>query len=236
MTKILHIDTSNEFCSVALSHNNELIGLRETNEKNAHSRVVTIFSEEVLKENNLKLTNIDAVAVSEGPGSYTGLRIGVSAAKGFCYALNKPLIAVGTLKAMVTGIIEKFKSEREIEGNMIFCPMIDARRMEVYDALFDANGNEIRETKAEIIDENSFQELLKKHQIIFSGNGSEKCETLLSQNQNAIFQGDFTTSAKFMIPTAFEKFKKKQFEDVAYFEPFYLKSFIAGLPNVKGLR
>ena len=236
MTKILHIETSHEFCSVALSHNDELIGLRETNEKNAHSRVVTIFAEEVLKDNNLKPADLDAIAVSEGPGSYTGLRIGVSAAKGFCYALNKPLISVGTLQAMANGIIEKFKSEREIKGNMIFCPMIDARRMEVYDALFDKNGNEIRETKAEIIDENSFQELLKKHQIIFSGNGAEKCKTLFAQNQNAIFQDEFTTSAKFMVPTAFEKFKEKQFEDVAYFEPFYLKSFVAGLPRVKGLR
>ena len=236
MTKILHIETSHEFCSVALSHNDELIGLRETNEKNAHSRVVTIFAEEVLKDNNLKPADLDAIAVSEGPGSYTGLRIGVSAAKGFCYALNKPLISVGTLQAMANGIIEIFKSERVIEANMIFCPMIDARRMEVYAAIFDRKGNEIRETKAEIIDKNSYQELLEKHQIIFSGNGSEKCTALLSSNQNAIFLSGFTPSAKFMIPTAFEKFKKKQFEDVAYFEPFYLKSFVAGLPNVKGLR
>lgn len=236
MTKILHIDTSNEFCSVALSHNYKLIGIRETNEKNAHARVVTLFIGEVLKENNLKPSDLDAIAVSKGPGSYTGLRIGVSAAKGFCYALNKPLIAVGTLKSMANGITEKFNSEREIDGNMIFCPMIDARRMEVYAALFDTNGNEIRATKAEIIDENSFQDLFKKHQIIFSGNGAKKCKPFLAQHQNAIFQGDFMPSAKFMIPTAFEKFKKKQFEDVAYFEPFYLKSFVAGLPRVKGLR
>jgi len=236
MTKILHIDTSNEFCSVALSHNDKLIGLRETNEKDAHARVVALFTEEILKENNLNPSDLDALAVSEGPGSYTGLRIGVSAAKGFCYALNKPLIAVGTLKSMANGIIEKYSLERKIESDMIFCPMIDARRMEVYAALFDVNGNEIRETKAEIIDENSFQELLNKHQIIFSGNGAKKCKPLLCQNKNAIFQADFTPSAKFMIPTAMEKFKRKQFEDVAYFEPFYLKSFVAGLPRVKGLR
>lgn len=236
MTTILHIDTSNEFCSLALSQNDKLIGLRETNEKNAHSRVVTLFASELLEENKLGMEDLDAVAVSMGPGSYTGLRIGVSAAKGFCYALNIPLIAVGTLHAMALGSIEIAKSQGDLESGIIFCPMIDARRMEVYAAMFDENGKEIRETKAEIIDETSYHDELQKDRVIFSGNGSDKCKEVLSHNPKALFQALNKPSAKFMIPIAIDKYRNNQFEDVAYFEPFYLKNFVAGLPRVKGLR
>ncbi|MCF8364758.1 MAG: tRNA (adenosine(37)-N6)-threonylcarbamoyltransferase complex dimerization subunit type 1 TsaB [Bacteroidales bacterium] len=236
MIKILHIDTANEFCSVALSQGNLLIGLRETDEKNAHARVVTLFADDILKENNIKAAEIDAVAVSMGPGSYTGLRIGVSAAKGFCYALDKPLIAVGTLEAMATGSIERVKAVGHFDPGMIFCPMIDARRMEVYSAMFDGAANEIRETRAEIIDDRAYEKELQMHQIVFSGSGAEKCKSLLSSSTNAFFLNNLRTSAKFMIPVAIKKFNKGEFEDVAYFEPFYLKSFVAGLPKVKGLR
>lgn len=236
MTKILHIDTANEFCSVALSHGNQLIGLRETDEKNAHARVLTLFADDILKENNINSSEIDAVAVSMGPGSYTGLRIGVSAAKGFCYALDKPLIAISTLQMMAIGSIEKIKADGHFNSGMFFCPMIDARRMEVYSAMFDESGNEIREIKAEILDEAAYKNELQERQIVFSGSGAEKCEALLSGNPNAFFLSDFNTSAKNMIQLAMEKFRKGEFEDVAYFEPFYLKSFVAGLPRVKGLR
>ena len=156
MTKILHLDTANQFCSVALSDELKLIGLKETNEKNAHSHVITLFINEILKTNSITLNNIDAVAVSMGPGSYTGLRIGVSTAKGLCYATNKPLIGVSTLQAMALGTIQTIKKPELSNQELIFCPMIDARRMEVYSALYDANWNEIRKIEAEIIDENSY--------------------------------------------------------------------------------
>lgn len=236
MTKILHIETANEYCSLALSQDNQLIGIRETNEKNAHSRVITVFAGELLSDNHCEPSDIDAVAVSMGPGSYTGLRIGLSVAKGLCFALDKPLIAVGTLQAMAAGSTELFKEMRDIKPGLVFCPMIDARRMEVYDALFDENGNEIRGTKAEIIDENSFQKELQDHTIVFSGSGAQKCKDLLMQNTNALFLDGFVPSARFMIPIALKKFSEKQFENVAYCEPFYLKSFVAGIPRVKGLR
>jgi tRNA threonylcarbamoyladenosine biosynthesis protein TsaB len=236
MTKILHIETANEYCSLALSRDNQLIGIRETNEKNAHSRVITVFISELLNDNNCKPSEIDAVAVSMGPGSYTGLRIGLSVAKGLCFALDKPLIAVGTLQAMAAGSIELFKETRDFEPGMVFCPMIDARRMEVYVALFDGSGKEIRETKAEIINENSFQKKLQDHIMVFSGSGSQKCKGLFMQNANALFLDGFVPSARFMIPIALKKFSEKQFENVAYCEPFYLKSFVAGIPRVKGLR
>lgn len=236
MTRILHIDTANRFCSVALSEDEKLTGLRETNENNAHSRVVTVFMDELLKSKNLKPAQLDAIAVSMGPGSYTGLRIGVSAAKGLCYALEKPLIAVSTLQAMALAGIEKAKNEMDVNENMHFCPMIDARRMEVYSALYDHTGKPVRDVKAEIIDAYSYQKEIEKQPILFSGDGSAKCKDVIPSGPNVIFQNNVQPSAKFMIPFAFEKFQAGQFEDTAYFEPFYLKSFVAGLPKVKGLR
>ncbi len=236
MTRILHLDTANQFCSVALSDGIKLIGLKETNEKNAHSRVITLFIDEILKTNNLTLKCIDAVAVSIGPGSYTGLRIGVSTAKGLCYALNKPIIAVSTLQAMALGTIQTMKKSETFSKQMFFCPMIDARRMEVYSALYDSNWNEIREIRAEVIDENSYSSELKKQVLVFSGDGAEKCKPVLSHYPNAVFVDNFHPSSKYMISVALEKYKNRQFEDVAYFEPFYLKDFKAGTPKVKGLK
>jgi tRNA threonylcarbamoyladenosine biosynthesis protein TsaB len=235
MIKLLLIETANRHCSVALSEDKNLVGLKESDEVNAHSRVITIYIDELLESRKLKPSEIDAVAVSMGPGSYTGLRIGVSAAKGLCYALNKPLLAISTLQSMAIGSIEKLKSERNFTEKLLFCPMIDARRMEVYDALFDSSGNFVREVKAEVIDEQSFAEELKNHQIIFSGDGAEKCKRIIS-HPNAIFQEPAYPSAKNMIGLAYDKFINQQFEDTAYFEPFYLKSFVAGLPKVKGLK
>ena len=236
MSKILHIDTATPQCSVALSSGAELLGLRETSEKNAHSRVVTIFADELMKSADLQPSDLNAVAVSMGPGSYTGLRIGVSAAKGLCFALGKPLIAVSTLQAMAAGMKARMAGERALEPDVLFCPMIDARRMEVYSALYDASLHEVREIRAEIITEDSFSLELGNRRICFAGDGAAKCKDLLAKHPNALFMDDFVPSAEYMISIALEKFLNRAFEDVADFEPFYLKDFIAGIPRVKGLK
>ena len=236
MIRILHIDTANQYCSVALSQDENLLDIRETAEKNAHSRVVTMYVDELLKSSQLEPEMLDAISVSMGPGSYTGLRIGVSTAKGLCYALNKPLIAVSTLQAMAIAGISKMKSDRTLQKNLWFCPMIDARRMEVYSAVYDYKGKLMREIRPEVIDENAFADELEEREIVFSGDGSKKCAGILAHQPNAIFLADVVPSAKFMIPLALEKFNDENFEDTAYFEPFYLKDFIAGKPRVKGLK
>jgi tRNA threonylcarbamoyladenosine biosynthesis protein TsaB len=208
--------------------------MKESNTKNSHSSVLPLFMDEVMKTAGIALPDLDAIAVSEGPGSYTGLRIGVAAAKGLCYALEKPLIGVGTLRAMAIGMMHPVSAGQPI--NVLYCPMIDARRMEVYCAIFDEKGNEIRETRAEIMDENSFMEYIGKNRIVFAGDGALKCRPLFEKHPNAVFSENFQASAKFMISLSEEKFSQKKFENLAYFEPYYLKDFIAGKPKVKGLK
>jgi tRNA threonylcarbamoyladenosine biosynthesis protein TsaB len=227
MALILNLETATTVCSVSLSKNGHLLALKELNEDYTHAENLTIFIENVVKEANVKLTELDAIAVSKGPGSYTGLRIGVSTAKGLCYSLDKPLIAINTLEHLASSVITNSKSNSK-DSNSLFCPMIDARRMEVYCSFFDANGKEVRTTSAEIIDEDSFADLLKDHTIYFFGDGAAKCKEVLSKNKNAIFLPDIVPSAKDMIPFAEKAFSEKRFEDVAYFEPFYLKDFVAG--------
>lgn len=238
MSLILNIETATGVCSVALARDGQLIGLKESNTKNSHSSVLTLFMDELIKTSGITLSDIDAVAVSEGPGSYTGLRIGVAASKGLCYALEKPLIGVSTLRAMAIGMPHPPtpSPNREGENSILYCPMIDARRMEVYCAIFDKKGNEIRETRAEIMDENSFMEYLGKNKVVFAGDGALKCWPLFEHHPNAVFFEDFQASAQFMISISEEKFSQKRFEDLAYFEPYYLKDFIAGKPRVKGLK
>jgi len=233
MTLILAIETATPVCSIAIFSESEIIIEKSTSEKNAHSSLLTVFMEEAMRESKLNFSDLDAVAVSKGPGSYTGLRIGVSAAKGLCYALDIPLIAVNTLQSMAGGLLVNYKEQKD--DSILFCPMIDARRMEVYSAVFDSEIKVIRETKAEIIDENSFSEYLRKSKMIFFGDGAAKCKELIS-HPNAEFNDDFIPSATHMKSFALEKFRKNQFEDVAYFEPFYLKDFIVGIPKVKGLK
>ena len=228
MPLILHIETATVVCSVALSKEGQLLGLKESQTKNSHSSELTLFIDELIKTAGFTLTDLDAIAISEGPGSYTGLRIGAATAKGLCFALDKPLIGVPTLQSMALGM-------PHLQTSFLLCPMIDARRMEVFCAIFDDKGNEIRETKAEIIDEHSFGEYLGKNVIVFGGDGAEKCKPYLEKNPNAVFLDDFMPSAKFMISLAGEKYSKQQFENIAYFEPFYLKDFVAGKPKVKGL-
>ena len=235
MARILHLETATQICSVALSEDEKIVAFRESVEKNAHSSILTVFVDEIFRETGINAHKLDAISVSMGPGSYTGLRIGVSAAKGLCYAADKPLIAVNTLEAMAGGMIEKSSESLGNSADYLFCPMIDARRMEVYSAIFNFKMEKIREVKAEIIDEQSFRELLSHQKILFAGDGAEKCKLLLKIYENAKFMNGFSPSANYLVEIANQKFKENKFENVAYFEPFYLKDFIAGPPKVKGL-
>jgi len=234
MAVILHIETATQVCSVALSVNGEMLHIRESHEKNIHSKSITLFIEEVMKLAGFAFRELDAVAVSMGPGSYTGLRIGVSTAKGVCFALDKPLIAIGTLQSMAAGMKNRLIDHPSLSA--FLCPMIDARRMEVYNAIYNKDLDTVRETKAEIIGEGSFKEELEKHIMYFAGDGAAKCKPVLGNHPNARFIDDFNPSAIFMIQLAEKKFQAGEFENVAYFEPFYLKDFIPGIPKVKGLR
>lgn len=222
MSLILALETATSSCSVALLCDGEVVALRELNERNVHASSITLFIEGVLADAGKKASDLSAVAVSKGPGSYTGLRIGVSTAKGLCYALDIPLIAVNTLQAMASGLVRK----RGVEQGSLYCPMIDARRMEVFTALFDVAGNELQTTEARIIDETSFAELLSSNRIVFFGDGAAKCEAVLAAYPNAVILTDFVNSAKDLCVPAYEKFYGKQFEDIAYFEPYYLKDFL----------
>jgi len=230
MPLILNIETATQHCSVALARNGNIVAIRESDEKNIHAAMVTVFSDEVCSEAGIKMSELDAVAVSMGPGSYTGLRIGVSAAKGFSYALNIPLIAIPTLQSMALTA-----SLLERKDDILYCPMIDARRMEVYTALYDAENKEIKKTEALIIDEKSFDVELKSSSILYFGDGAEKCREVLDLKGMIFLDGIKPTSSS-MAVISNEKFNSGSFEDLAYFEPYYLKDFIAGPPKVKGLK
>lgn len=226
MARILNIETSTTVCSVNIAENGEKIIGKETMIQNAHSKVLTVFIEEILKEKNLKIKDIDAVAVSKGPGSYTGLRIGVSVAKGIAYGAGKKLLSVNTLQNMAWGAKQFLKPEE----NILFAPMIDARRMEVYTQLFNKDLNSVNEITAEIIDEQSFFNELENQKIYFFGDGAAKCKDMIT-HKNAVFAEDLYPSADYMIPFSEKAFNDNNFEDIAYFEPFYLKDFVAGIPK-----
>jgi tRNA threonylcarbamoyladenosine biosynthesis protein TsaB len=227
MSLLLLIETATTSCSVALAQDDQIIALREIDQRNIHAEVITVFTEELFKQTGKAYTDLDAVAVSCGPGSYTGLRIGISTAKGLCFSLDKPLIAIETLSAMAHGFIER--GAVTIQPGTLLCPMIDARRMEVYTAIFDSMGNELKSTSADIIDENSFNDRLTQHQMLFFGDGAEKCKAALKHNPNALFADSFVNSAQDILTPAIQKLNNKDFVDVAYFEPYYLKDFITGV-------
>ncbi len=235
MPFILNIETATQVCSIGLSNGKEILAIRESREKNIHASLVTVFSEEVCREAGILMNELNAVSVSKGPGSYTGLRIGVSAAKGFCYALDIPLIAVPTLQSMALGALWSLEDSPKPPANTLYCPMIDARRMEVYTALFDQQNREVRATEALIVDGESFHEEIKTNIIYYFGDGAEKCREVLD-HENMIYLDDLHPSATNQAVLANAKFLSKDFEDLAYFEPYYLKDFIAGKPRVKGLR
>ena len=226
---ILLIETATSSCSVAVAENGMILACKELNEQNIHASYITLFIDEVMKSACKNYSDLDAVAISKGPGSYTGLRIGVSTAKGLCFALDIPLISVDTLEAMADGarkIVENQGTE------LLFCPMIDARRMEVYTALYSVKLEEIAKVKALILDENSFSEYFENNRIVFFGDGAEKCKSLYAEHANAIFI-DFENSASHLNHLAFQKFNDQVFEDVAYFEPFYLKDFVVTVSSKK---
>jgi tRNA threonylcarbamoyladenosine biosynthesis protein TsaB len=215
---ILNIETASTNCSVALAKDGQTIALKEDNDKNySHSERLHVYIQDVLDQCNTKLTQLDAIAVSKGPGSYTGLRIGVSAAKGLCYSLNISLISVLTLQSLAHQINPK-------RGFIV--PMLDARRMEVYSAIYNFKHELIRATEAQILDDHSFQDILNKDEVTFIGSGVEKTKELI-QHKNAIFIDDKLPSANEMSELSFEKYKIDDIEDVAYFEPYYLKDFVA---------
>jgi tRNA threonylcarbamoyladenosine biosynthesis protein TsaB len=219
---ILSIETSTTNCSVSLSFEGETLVLKEDYDNNySHAERLHVYIDQVLKQADIISSQLDAIAVSKGPGSYTGLRIGVSAAKGLCFALGKPLIAISTLEALSHQVKTK-------EG--IIIPMLDARRLEVYSAIFDNGYNRLRETQAQVLNEDSFKSYLEDSKVTFIGNGVSKTKELIN-HKNAIFIEDKLPSANEMSQLAYSKYKKNDIEDVAYFEPYYLKDFVALKPK-----
>lgn len=223
MAKILNIETSTSVCSVALSDNGEVFAIEETHQANSHSEKLSLYIDDVINKSGIKLSQLDAIAVSCGPGSYTGLRIGVSAAKGLCFGLDIPLIAISSLKAMAW---EAFHQTQRTD--ILYCPMIDARRQEVYTALYDSKGNELLPVHARILDKDAFHEFLEKYFIAFMGDGMPKMK-VYNLNRGLWFDNIYA-SAKNMVSLAENSFLNKDFKDVSSFEPFYLKDFVAGRP------
>ncbi|MBR0323635.1 MAG: tRNA (adenosine(37)-N6)-threonylcarbamoyltransferase complex dimerization subunit type 1 TsaB [Bacteroidales bacterium] len=246
---ILCLETSTAVCSVALVENGNVVALRESLDGQNHAEKITLFIDEVMKEAGIAYKDLDAVATSMGPGSYTGLRIGVSTAKGLCYAMEKPLIAIDTLAAMACGFNDAETQRGKVTELMvgvnsqsqgqqptaILCPMIDARRMEVYTAFFNEKLERTSETEALVIDEDSFMELKQNNHLYLFGDGADKLAALFENDENITVVEKFHCSAAYMAKLAGEAFTNKQFVDTAYFEPFYLKNFVPGMPKVKGL-
>jgi tRNA threonylcarbamoyladenosine biosynthesis protein TsaB len=227
--KLLHIESATEVCSVALSQGDKVLASVCSNKGNSHTEHLFSFIDQVLQEGNCKISELTGVVLSIGPGSYTGLRIGASAAKGICYALQIPLIGISTLQSIVFNAIQKQKETQKL----LYCPMIDARRMEVFTALFNENGEATTKVENKVIDENAFFDVLKNNIVYFCGNGMPKCKSVL-QHQNACFI-ETSLRAENMLFPALAKYKNNQFEDVAYFEPFYFKEYIAKKSAVKGM-
>ncbi|MFD2597664.1 tRNA (adenosine(37)-N6)-threonylcarbamoyltransferase complex dimerization subunit type 1 TsaB [Sphingobacterium corticis] len=229
-TYILCIETATTTCSVSISNQDELLGLREAQEPNMHASALTVFIEDLIADCGITFASLSAVAVSKGPGSYTGLRIGVSVAKGLCYALDIPLISVNTLASMAQGFFSE--NADRLDKHSLLCPMIDARRMEVYVAMFDKQLRESDPTRALIVDEHSFDSWTAegKHLLLF-GTGADKLSELFkSRNDLQVVLG-FQNSATHLVVPAWQKYQTSDFEDVAYFEPFYLKDFVATTPK-----
>ena len=217
MALILNLETATTNCSVSLARDGKTVAIKEHDTPSySHSEQLHVFIQEVLKEASVSLSDLDAIAVSKGPGSYTGLRIGVSAAKGFSFSLDVPLISIETLKSMASQKVDK--------GFDVVIPLLDARRMEVYSKVFDNQLNEIRETLAEIIDGDSFGGYLESQKVLLLGSGAAKCQELLKDLVS--YDLECVPSAAQMSKLSFEKYEAKDFEDVAYFEPYYLKDFI----------
>ena len=227
----LLIETATQVCSVVLASEGRILARRDSDVPNAHSTRLSVFIQEVLDENRLTPRDLGAVCVSAGPGSYTGLRIGVSSAKGICYALGIPLVSVPTLLSMAALY---YRQHPEYKG--LVCPMIDARRMECYTMMVAPGLDVLRPTAADVITEGIFDEYLDRGEVTFIGDGAAKTRPLLGNHPNARFDDSFRLSAEGMIDLAAQRLAEGKTEDVAYFEPFYLKDFVAKKSVVHGLR
>lgn len=229
MATILNIETATKSCSVCLAKDGSILSLIETDGEYSHSENIAVFTQKVLADAGITVNELNAIAVSEGPGSYTGLRIGTSFAKGLCFSLSAPLIATSTLKALAFSPLVNEEIQKLINKNaptsISLCPMIDARRMEVYAAIFDGEYNALRRVSADIIDAFSYSEFLEKGLVLFFGDGSAKCKEVLGKHPNAIFIDNVAASASTMIEISETKFNSGLFENTAYFEPNYLKEF-----------
>ncbi len=233
MSLILCIETGTDICSVGVARDGELVSLRESDEGRDHAKKVGVFVDELLRETGISPDELDAVAVGMGPGSYTGLRIGVSFAKGLCYGLGIPLVAVGSLDAMAAVAIEDNDAgilDVENWEDAVLCPMVDARRMEVYTRLFDAKGNALSDVTAEVVTEQTFADVRRERQLVMFGNGAAKCREVLPDATYI----NITPSARGLARLAEQRLSAGQTEDIAYFEPFYLKDFIV-IPSKKKL-
>lgn len=232
MERIILIETSTALCSTAMVEDGKIVCYRESSENRAHASLTAVFVDEMLKERGCSLNECSAVCISEGPGSYTGLRVGVSTAKGLCFGAGIPLLSVGTLEILVNQALQKHTSDgfqRERDDDKLafkyIVPMIDARRMEVYTAIFEGNGTRVTDTEAKIIDGDSFSDILAEGPVLFIGDGATKCtDTLTHPNAHFI---QTCPKASAMLEPAERELRERHFRDVAYFEPFYLKEFVA---------
>lgn len=227
---IINIETTAEICSVALSDGTAIKSIRESEAGKSHASLLTVFIEEILSEYHLRVSDLDAVAVSKGPGSYTGLRIGVSTAKGLCYGAHIPLIAVPTLSALVYGYLQT--EGALVDDHTVYCPMIDARRMEVYTAIYNAKCEPLSDVKAMVVTPDCLANVMASNRVVFLGTGAEKCREVWSSPE-AVFSDKMRPSAEFMAAFSWDAWQNKRFEDVAYFEPYYLKDFVATIPKNK---
>ncbi|QCR24393.1 tRNA (adenosine(37)-N6)-threonylcarbamoyltransferase complex dimerization subunit type 1 TsaB [Pontibacter sp. SGAir0037] len=219
MSVLLALETSSIVCSVALFNGAQLVGMSELRIEKSHSSHITVMISQLLENCGIHLKQLNAVAISGGPGSYTGLRIGSSTAKGLCYSLNIPLLEVSTLYSLAAQVIANIPNPEQY----LFCPMLDARRMEVYTCIVDHNLHEILPVAPLVLEEAAFQEQLSRKKIIFLGSGAEKFKSLVAENSNALFVDGVLPSARMIGDLALQKYEEKVFEDVAYYEPFYLK-------------
>ena len=227
---IICLETSTAVCSVALCDSSGVVALKESSENKSHASKLTVFIGDLLAQAGLRPAELEAVVVSKGPGSYTGLRIGVSTAKGIAYAAGIPLIGIETTRAMFYGITEEIKHKYVLDNTSLYVPMLDARRMEVFFSVLNAEGNTVKDISAEIIHEDSFSEIPENVRMLFFGDGASKCRQVLKRN-NTGFADEFRISAAFMYGLAYKSLRERRFEDIAYFEPFYLKDFITSRPK-----
>lgn len=226
---ILHIETATPVCSVALSRGAECLVVRELDEPNIHASQLTVLIDQAMADAGVSFADLSAVSVSMGPGSYTGLRIGVSTAKGLCYALDIPLLAVHTLDAMAKGFA--LHHAKQLGDNVLLAPMIDARRMEVYTAVYNAKIERVVDVAARVIEGDSFAHLTGQDTITLFGSGADKFTALFDADTAVTVWPDFKNSAAFLVDLAYDGYRKERFENVAYFEPFYLKEFVATAPK-----